>query len=76
MAALALGIGEPCRRDVAAESRVHEINDLFCDPSYFDRTPHQEVKRLENEQKSLNDKAARLLEEWEEVERALDDLGR
>ena len=58
----------------AAESRVHEINDLFCDPSYFDRTSHKEVRRLETEQKTLKDKAASLLEEWETAERELDKL--
>ncbi len=57
-----------------AEARVHEINDLFCDASYFDRTPHAEVRRLEQEQKTLNDKVAQLLEQWEQVERELESL--
>ena len=51
-----------------AEERVHEINDLFCDPSYFDRTPHKDVRRLETEQKTLKESASQLLEQWEEVE--------
>jgi ATPase subunit of ABC transporter with duplicated ATPase domains len=56
----------------AAEARVHEINDLFCDPSYFDRTPHKEVHRIEQEQKSLNENVAQLLELWEEAEKELE----
>ena len=57
-----------------AEARVHEINDVFCDPSYFDRTPHKQVNRLEQEQKSLNEKIAQLVDQWEELERELDVL--
>jgi ATPase subunit of ABC transporter with duplicated ATPase domains len=57
-----------------AEERVHEINDLFCDPSYFDRTPHKEVRRLETEQKTLKVTASQLLEQWEGVEKEIDAL--
>jgi ATPase subunit of ABC transporter with duplicated ATPase domains len=57
-----------------AEERVHEINDLFCDPSYFDRTPHKEVRRLETEQKTLKETASQLLEQWEGVEKEIDAL--
>jgi ATPase subunit of ABC transporter with duplicated ATPase domains len=59
----------------SSEARVHEINDIFCDPSYFDRTPHQEVRRLENEQKTLNDRIEDLLEEWQQTEERLERLG-
>ena len=33
-----------------AEARIHEINEIFCDPAYFDRTPRDEVQGLEREQ--------------------------
>ncbi|HMB53847.1 MAG TPA: ATP-binding cassette domain-containing protein, partial [Thermoanaerobaculia bacterium] len=34
-----------------AESRIHEINEMFCDPTFFERTAVARVKNLENEQK-------------------------
>ncbi len=51
-----------------AESRVHEINELFCDPSYFEKTPPKQVGRLEREQKDLNAKIEELMKEWEKTE--------
>jgi ATPase subunit of ABC transporter with duplicated ATPase domains len=54
-----------------AEARVHAINELFCDPTFFDRTPRGEVGKLENEQKQLNEKAERLMKEWESLEAEL-----
>ena len=56
------------------EGRVHEINDIFCDPTYFDRTPHEDVRRIEQEQKTLSQRVAELLKEWEEIEKNLDRL--
>jgi ATPase subunit of ABC transporter with duplicated ATPase domains len=54
-----------------AEQRIHAINELFCDPSFFDRTPRQEVGRLEAEQKRLSARVEELMREWEEVEEGL-----
>jgi ATPase subunit of ABC transporter with duplicated ATPase domains len=54
-----------------AEARVHAINELFCDPTFFDRTPRAEVSKLENEQKQLNEKNERLMKEWESLEAEL-----
>jgi len=54
-----------------AESRIHDINELFCDPSYFDRTPRAEVSKIENEQKQLSQKIEGLMAEWEKVESEL-----
>ncbi len=51
-----------------AEARVHEINEIFCDPSYFDRTAPKEVHKLEQEQKRLASEVEALMEQWEEVE--------
>jgi ABC-type multidrug transport system ATPase subunit len=51
-----------------AESRIHAINELFCDPTFFDRTSREQVKKLENEQKTLSGKVEELMEEWEKVE--------
>ena len=51
-----------------AESRVNEINEIFCDPKYFDQTPDKEVRKLEAEQKSLSSKIEELMTHWEELE--------
>jgi ATPase subunit of ABC transporter with duplicated ATPase domains len=53
------------------ESRVHEINEIFCDPTYFDRTPRQKVAKLETEQKRLNETIEELMAEWELIEEEL-----
>jgi transposase len=54
-----------------AETRIHAINELFCDPSYFDRTPRAEASRIENEQKQLAQKIEQMMAEWEKVESEL-----
>jgi ATPase subunit of ABC transporter with duplicated ATPase domains len=51
-----------------AEARVGEINETFCDPTYFERTPRDKVAKLEGEQKKLAAKVEELMGEWEEVE--------
>jgi ATPase subunit of ABC transporter with duplicated ATPase domains len=51
-----------------AETRVHAINELFCDASYFGRTPRAEVSRIENEQKQLSQKIEQMMAEWEKLE--------
>ena len=53
------------------ESRVHEINESFCDPGFFDSTPQKEVQKLEREQKSLAAKSTELMTEWEQLEEQL-----
>jgi ATPase subunit of ABC transporter with duplicated ATPase domains len=54
-----------------AESRIGEINETFCDPTYFDRTPQKEVRKLENEQKELAGRVEEWLAEWEAAEEEL-----
>jgi ATPase subunit of ABC transporter with duplicated ATPase domains len=56
------------------EARVHEINETFCDPTFFERTPHAKVTKLEKEQKDLAGKIEALMGEWEEVEAEIDQL--
>ncbi|HZF13696.1 MAG TPA: ATP-binding cassette domain-containing protein [Thermoanaerobaculia bacterium] len=58
-----------------AESRIHEINELFCDPTFFDRTSRDKVKKLEEEQKKLSTQVEGLMGEWEGIESALGELG-
>ncbi len=58
-----------------AEARVHEINESFCDPAFFERTRRDAVSALEREQKGLSGEIERLLAEWERVEGELVALG-
>ena len=55
------------------EERIHEINETFCDPSYFESTPRAEVHRLETDQKQSTEKLDRLFSEWASLE---DELAR
>ncbi len=54
------------------EQRVHEISELFCNPGYFDRTAAPEVRKLENEQKTLATRLDELMASWEKVEKELE----
>ena len=54
-----------------AEARVHEINEIFCDPAYFDRTPPKQVQKLEREQKETTARVEELMAEWEKAEEEL-----
>ena len=51
-----------------AESRVAEIDEVFCEPQYYERTPPDEVKALETERSSLQSEVADLMAEWESAE--------
>jgi len=55
------------------EARVHEINETFCDPEFFDRTSHQAVTELEKEQKELTSRVDELMGEWERIEGEIED---
>ena len=57
-----------------AEARVNAINEQFCDPTFFDKTPHAKVRKLEAEQKELSSKVDALMKEWEELEAELSEL--
>jgi ATPase subunit of ABC transporter with duplicated ATPase domains len=58
-----------------AEERIHAINELYCDPTFFDRTPREEVRTLEREQKELSARVEELLAEWETIEGELEASG-
>jgi hypothetical protein len=51
-----------------AEARVAKIDELFCEPTYYERTPSGEVKALETERSSLQSEVADLTLEWERAE--------
>ena len=57
-----------------AEARVHAINEMFCNPGFFDKTPAGEVKKLEAEQKTLNTKIEEGMAEWARLETELAEL--
>ena len=50
---------------------MHEINEIFCDPAYFERTAPAEVRKLEQEQKRLSSRIGELMSEWEKIEEEL-----
>ena len=56
------------------ESRIAEIDELFCEPEYFKRTSDSEVSSLEKERVRLHADIQGLLEEWEDVEKKLGEL--
>jgi len=56
------------------EGRVHAINESFCDPTFFERTSHAQVTKLEREQKELGGRIGELMAEWEGVEAEIDEL--
>ncbi len=59
----------------AAEARVAEIEGIFCEPGYYERTPPEEVASLEQERTELLERVERLMEEWEGVETELASAG-
>jgi ATPase subunit of ABC transporter with duplicated ATPase domains len=54
-----------------AEARIHEINEKFCNPGFFETAGRNEVQRLENEQKRLAAEIATLMARWEALEAEL-----
>ncbi len=56
------------------EARIGEINETFCDPTYFDRSSPKQVGKLEAEQKQAAAKVEALMAEWQEVETELEEL--
>ncbi len=59
----------------AAEARIQEIDALFLEPDYFDRTPPEEVRGLEEERSRLAAELEELMERWERTEEELVALG-
>lgn len=57
-----------------AENRVHEINEIFCDPTYFDTTAPQKVRKLEAEQTKLKVEIEELMSSWQELETQLAEI--
>jgi ATPase subunit of ABC transporter with duplicated ATPase domains len=58
----------------AAESRVSEIDALFCRPGYFEQTAADEVAARRRERTALEEEVAGLIAEWEGLEDEIDQL--
>ncbi len=54
-----------------AEERIDEINEIFCDPSYFGKSSPDALRTLEVEQKALKSSVEELTSEWEKAEEEL-----
>ena len=57
-----------------AEGRINAINEMFCNPGFFDQTPEGEIRKLEREQKELSGRVDQLMTDWESVEEELGTL--
>jgi ATPase subunit of ABC transporter with duplicated ATPase domains len=58
----------------ATETRIRAIDDLFCQPDFFERTPSEEVGPLQEERAALQERASVLMAEWEALELELQEL--
>ncbi len=54
-----------------SEARVLEIDELFCQPGYYEQTPPDDVRALEDERSRLKSEVADLTSEWEWTEEEL-----
>jgi ATPase subunit of ABC transporter with duplicated ATPase domains len=57
-----------------AETRMGEIQAVFGEPGYYERTDPGEVAELDAERSRLQEEVETLLGEWERVERELEEL--
>ena len=55
-----------------AENRLKQIDELFCQPNYYDETPPEEIKVLEAERTDLERDVAYMTADWERAEQELD----
>jgi len=59
-----------------AENRLAEIDEVFCQPNYYEATPADEVRALEDERTALQEEVTDLTTEWERIEAELSALSR
>ena len=57
-----------------AEVRVDQIDQLFCEADFYDRTPQEEVRALESERTGLLAEIETLMADWERIELELEEL--
>jgi ATPase subunit of ABC transporter with duplicated ATPase domains len=66
--------GEITESIEAWERRVEEIDHLFCSDGYYERTPPDQVARLERERTELTDEVDRAMDEWTSIEERIEQL--
>jgi len=57
-----------------AEARVAEIDEVFCQPGYFEVTPPEKIAGLQDERAKMQEQAEALMDEWASVERDIEAL--
>ena len=57
-----------------AESRIEEIDAMFCQPDSYQQTPAQQVRALEEERNILQTELTNLMAEWEQTVEAIGEL--
>jgi ATPase subunit of ABC transporter with duplicated ATPase domains len=71
----------PARRDQVvaaieqAEARKAAIHARWCEPGFYEKTPPDEIGKLEEEEKALGPKIDQLMAEWEALEAELSQVG-
>lgn len=58
----------------AAESRIQELDEMFCQPEFYSNTPPGEVRAMETERNILQGELAELMEDWEATASALGEM--
>jgi len=59
----------------AAETRVAEIDRLFCTSDYFATTPADDIRTRQAERADVQTILDELMAEWETIEREIAELG-
>ncbi len=67
-------LDEATRGVAEIELRLGVINEQFCDPTFFQKTPRDEISALESEHSELSAQLSTRMQEWESVERELAEL--
>ena len=58
----------------AAEARVRAIDEMFCEPDYYETTAAEDVRALEDERSRSQDEVAGLTAQWEQTEEKMSSL--
>ena len=58
----------------ASESRIREIDEIFCDPASYDRMTPDEVAKLERERSTLQAKVEKDMAHWESTAEELNGI--
>lgn len=59
----------------AGEARLKDIDQAFCEPTYYERTPPEDVRKQESERSRLAEEVAELMAEWERIEGEIGRIG-